>query len=90
MELKQQINGDNKMSVTQTRARMEQGLRQGYPFIGAVCSNAYLQRGTDDLWEESDNRARINLLGQTIDKIRFAEDIAVLADSEEECLKKWK
>lgn len=65
-------------------AKIEKGVRQGCS-LSPTLFNAYIQKGLDEVRERMQNKGRgVVIHGEKIDMLRFADDIAVVADNEEE------
>ncbi|KAI5738724.1 hypothetical protein M8J77_010460 [Diaphorina citri] len=66
-----------------SEAKIRQGVRQGC-CMSAILFNCYIQKALDEMREEMSEWPGIKVHGQKIDMIRYADDIALTAASEEE------
>uniref|UniRef100_A0A8D9A6I6 Craniofacial development protein 2 n=1 Tax=Cacopsylla melanoneura TaxID=428564 RepID=A0A8D9A6I6_9HEMI len=64
-------------------AKIRQGVRQGC-CISALLFNCYIQKALDEMRREMETWPGIKVNGIKIDMIRYADDIALIAPSEEE------
>ena len=72
-----------KKGIHVKEACIRQGVRQGCS-LSPVLFNAYIQAGLDEMSEQLRDRGGVKINGLKINMIRFADDIAILAESKEE------
>lgn len=67
------------------QAKIKSGVRQGCS-LSPILFNCYIQFALEEMREVLQNTRGVRIQGRKIDMIRYADDIALIADSEEELI----
>lgn len=72
-----------RFGSSEEEAKIKAGVRQGCSLSPALF-NLYIQHAIDEMREDLEDTRGIRMLGEKIDMVRYADDIALVAESEEE------